>query len=337
MSTQSLYSSCHACCCGRIAVGSRVLRSSARPLHAVLHRDVGALQLLRHARVPDALHGRARQPPADSASPTRTPPRSTAPTPAASGERRSLGGIIADRFLGQYNSVLIGGIIIALGHFALAFKALPFFYAGLALDRRRHRTAQAERQHAGRIALRTGRCAPRRRLLDLLHGHQPRRAVRPADRRLPRAARRLAHRLRLRRRRHDARPRPVRRRPQASRPGHRTSEGGRRTGSGRAVSRIHGGRMEADGRDRDLLPRRRHLLGRLRAGRIDAEPVRRSLHADRAVRLLVPLVVVPVGAAGVRDPARTGLRLDLGAARHGASRRCRRSSRSACCSWRWRS
>src|ERR1700686_2104353 len=44
-----------------------------------------------------------------------------------------LGGIVADRFLGQYNSVLIGASIIAIGHFALAFKALPFFYAGLAL------------------------------------------------------------------------------------------------------------------------------------------------------------------------------------------------------------
>jgi proton-dependent oligopeptide transporter, POT family len=44
-----------------------------------------------------------------------------------------LGGIVADRFLGQYNSVLIGGIIIAVGHFALAFKALSFFYAGLFL------------------------------------------------------------------------------------------------------------------------------------------------------------------------------------------------------------
>jgi POT family proton-dependent oligopeptide transporter len=42
-----------------------------------------------------------------------------------------LGGIVADRFLGQYRSVLVGGIIIALGHFTLAFKALPFFYAGL--------------------------------------------------------------------------------------------------------------------------------------------------------------------------------------------------------------
>ena len=47
-----------------------------------------------------------------------------------------LGGLIADRFLGQYRSVLIGGIIIALGHFTLAFPPLPFFYAGLALDRR---------------------------------------------------------------------------------------------------------------------------------------------------------------------------------------------------------
>jgi POT family proton-dependent oligopeptide transporter len=43
-----------------------------------------------------------------------------------------LGGIVADRFLGQYRSVLVG-IIIALGHFTLAFKALPFFYTGLSL------------------------------------------------------------------------------------------------------------------------------------------------------------------------------------------------------------
>ena len=44
-----------------------------------------------------------------------------------------LGGILADRWLGQYRSVLIGGIIIALGHFTLAFPALPFFYGGLTL------------------------------------------------------------------------------------------------------------------------------------------------------------------------------------------------------------
>jgi POT family proton-dependent oligopeptide transporter len=43
------------------------------------------------------------------------------------------GGIVADRFLGAYRSVLYGGIIIALGHFTLAFRALPFFYTGLVL------------------------------------------------------------------------------------------------------------------------------------------------------------------------------------------------------------
>jgi POT family proton-dependent oligopeptide transporter len=44
-----------------------------------------------------------------------------------------LGGLVADRVLGQYRSVLIGGIVIALGHFTLALKALPAFYTGLAL------------------------------------------------------------------------------------------------------------------------------------------------------------------------------------------------------------
>jgi proton-dependent oligopeptide transporter, POT family len=44
-----------------------------------------------------------------------------------------VGGLIADRLLGQYRTVLIGGIIIAAGHFTLAFKALPAFYTGLAL------------------------------------------------------------------------------------------------------------------------------------------------------------------------------------------------------------
>ena len=44
-----------------------------------------------------------------------------------------IGGFIADRWLGQYRSVLIGGIIIALGHFTLAFHPLPFLYVGLTL------------------------------------------------------------------------------------------------------------------------------------------------------------------------------------------------------------
>jgi POT family proton-dependent oligopeptide transporter len=44
-----------------------------------------------------------------------------------------LGGLIADRLLGQYRTVLVGGVVIAAGHFTLAFPALPFFYTGLAL------------------------------------------------------------------------------------------------------------------------------------------------------------------------------------------------------------
>jgi POT family proton-dependent oligopeptide transporter len=43
------------------------------------------------------------------------------------------GGIIADRWLGQYRSVLWGGIIIALGHFSMAFPSLTTFYVGLVL------------------------------------------------------------------------------------------------------------------------------------------------------------------------------------------------------------
>ena len=43
------------------------------------------------------------------------------------------GGFIADRFLGARRAVLYGGWTIALGHFALAYPALPAFYIGLLL------------------------------------------------------------------------------------------------------------------------------------------------------------------------------------------------------------
>ncbi len=44
-----------------------------------------------------------------------------------------LGGFIADNFIGARRSVLIGGIIIACGHFAMAFSAQSTFFAGLVL------------------------------------------------------------------------------------------------------------------------------------------------------------------------------------------------------------
>ena len=42
-----------------------------------------------------------------------------------------LGGIVADKWLGARWSVVIGGVIIAIGHFLLAFEPMPFFYSGL--------------------------------------------------------------------------------------------------------------------------------------------------------------------------------------------------------------
>ena len=43
------------------------------------------------------------------------------------------GGFIADRLLGLRRAVLIGGILIASGHFAMALNMLSLFYAGLVL------------------------------------------------------------------------------------------------------------------------------------------------------------------------------------------------------------
>jgi POT family proton-dependent oligopeptide transporter len=44
-----------------------------------------------------------------------------------------LGGWLADKWLGARRAVLIGGIIIACGHFSMAVKTMPNFYIGLAL------------------------------------------------------------------------------------------------------------------------------------------------------------------------------------------------------------
>ncbi len=140
------------------------------------------------------------------------------------------GGWIADRLLGQRRAVLYGGILIASGHFSLAVATTATFYLGLVL-----------------IVLGTGLLKPNisvivgqlyaqkdvRRdagVLDLLHGHQPRRLPRPARHRVSRADRQLqsaAHRLgprselrlalglRRRGRRHDARLHSVRARRHA--------------------------------------------------------------------------------------------------------------------------
>ena len=47
-----------------------------------------------------------------------------------------IGGWLADRLLGTQRSLVIGGLIIALGHFTLAFSGLGMetFYTGLAYE-----------------------------------------------------------------------------------------------------------------------------------------------------------------------------------------------------------
>jgi len=44
-----------------------------------------------------------------------------------------IGGYIADRYLGARKCILIGGILMALGHFTMAFTPLPFFFTALVL------------------------------------------------------------------------------------------------------------------------------------------------------------------------------------------------------------
>jgi len=44
-----------------------------------------------------------------------------------------LGGYLADRLIGTHRSIIIGGIVIAAGHFCLAIPARPTFFLGLGL------------------------------------------------------------------------------------------------------------------------------------------------------------------------------------------------------------
>ncbi len=44
-----------------------------------------------------------------------------------------LGGLLADRVLGFYRAVLVGGALMMLGHLVLSVESLPFFYTALVL------------------------------------------------------------------------------------------------------------------------------------------------------------------------------------------------------------
>ncbi len=42
-----------------------------------------------------------------------------------------LGGFLADRYLGLRSAILLGGVLMAVGHFLMAFEQLPFFFTAL--------------------------------------------------------------------------------------------------------------------------------------------------------------------------------------------------------------
>src|SRR5436305_7989598 len=44
-----------------------------------------------------------------------------------------VGGLIADKLLGFSRAIVVGGVLMMLGHLVLGVEALPFFYSGLVL------------------------------------------------------------------------------------------------------------------------------------------------------------------------------------------------------------
>ncbi len=181
-----------------------VLRTSARPDDAVLHRDVGALQLLRDASAPDALHGRVGRQgrPWVRRSIRGSDLRSVHLDGVHGDAARRLGRGPADRPTPggplwrhpDRERPLQHGIPHARD---VLSRPLP--------HRHRHRPSQGEHQRPRRHALRGRRQTPRRRFLHLLHGDQPGRVHRAPDLRIPGRKHQLALRVRGRRRRYGGR------------------------------------------------------------------------------------------------------------------------------------
>ena len=104
------------------------------------------------------------------------------------------GGWIADRLIGAQRAVLAGGTMMTRRQpDAGDSGAAAALLRGPRRDRAGRRAAEAEHLHDGGRSLPRGRRKARRGLHDLLHGDQPRRVHRAADRRLARAQVRLAH------------------------------------------------------------------------------------------------------------------------------------------------
>ena len=225
-----------------------MVRPPARSLHAVLHRDVGALQLLRDARHSRAVHDQCR-----------CNRRHGAGRRDRDGDLRSVYRVRVCRRAagrmdcGPYSRPAPFGVLGRRRDCRRSFHARHslrrHLLRGPRPDRHRYRPAEAECQRDGRRSLSRGRCAARRGVFDLLHGDQHRRFSRSAGMWISRRSGQLASGIRSRRRRDGVRtdsvprlgarhlgtagqPRPEattpRREPRAVRGLVRTLEAGRR-------------------------------------------------------------------------------------------------------------
>ena len=200
----------------------RPLRPSARP-HVPLHgRDVGALLLLRHACAAGALHGEAPVPAArgrrrdrlrHAQGRVRIPVRSARRAAARLARLRPLhrprlsdaGARRPDRRPLARPAPHRRARRRADGAWPLHDGLRAAVPVRAVRPHSRQRRVQAEHLDAGRRALRTGRSAPRPRVLDLLRRHQSRRVPGAAGQRHAGRTLRLALWLQRRRRRHDPR------------------------------------------------------------------------------------------------------------------------------------
>ena len=85
-----------------------------------------------------------------------------------------LGGYLADRYLGNRRAVIIGALLMAIGHFLMAFEEMPIFLRCAPIFDPGKRLLQTEHVDAGGPALCRQRRPARRGLHHFLHGHQPR-------------------------------------------------------------------------------------------------------------------------------------------------------------------
>ena len=183
-----------------------------------------------------------------------------------------LGGVLADRVLGQRNTAIIGALLMAVGHFLMAFESLLFVALGFLILGIGAFKPNVSTQVGSLYGPDDPRAAAR--LFDLLCRHQYRRIPGAARCRHARRRSRLALRLCSRRRRHAGRHRDLCRRNALAAAG-RVASRARRACADATVQR---GRMARHRRPPLRVRAGGVLLGDLRPAGQHAVAVVRRLH-----------------------------------------------------------